>query len=108
MRAEPIHKTPAERASANLSVYPWTRHDFSWARARTWLSGLPDGGLNIGYEAVDRHALGERRDTVALRCLGRHGEVDELTYGELLLRTNRFANMLRSRGIGAGAGCFPC
>jgi acetyl-CoA synthetase len=107
MRWEPIRKTPAEQASANLSAYRWVRHDFTWAHAREWLSGLPGGGgLNIGYEAVDRHAHGERRDAVALRCLGRRGGVTELTYGELCRQTNRFANALRARGIGRGDRVF--
>ncbi len=107
MRWEPIRKTSAERVSANLSLYRWVRHDFTWAHARGWLSGLPGGGgLNIGYEAVDRHAYGERRDKVALRCLGRRGEVTELTYGELCRQTNRFANALRERGVGHGDRVF--
>ena len=38
------------------------RAAFSWDDARKLLDGLPDGGLNIAYEAVDRHAAGERRD----------------------------------------------
>ena len=33
-------------------------------------------GLNIAYEAVDRHAAGARRDVVALRCIGRDGGDD--------------------------------
>jgi hypothetical protein len=42
--------------------------EFSWERARGWLSGLPGGaGLNAGYEAVDRHATGARAGAVALR-----------------------------------------
>ncbi len=107
MQWEQIRKTPAERASANLRNYAWVRHDFTWARARGWLSGLPGGaGLNIGYEAVDRHAHGERRDVVALRCLGRHGEVSELTYAQLCQQTNRFANALRARGVGHGDRVF--
>ena len=70
--------------------------DFTWERARSWLSGLPGGrGLNIGYEAVDRHAAGERADMVALRCLDRSGAVQDITYAELQRRTSRFANALR-------------
>jgi acetyl-CoA synthetase len=107
MEWEPIVKSPAERLSANLSNYAWVKHDFSWARARRWLPGLPGGaGLNIGYEAVDRHAFGDRRDHVALRCLDRHGGRTDLTYGELCRQTNRFANALRARGAGPGDRVF--
>jgi acetyl-CoA synthetase len=107
MRWEPIVKTEAERASANLTLYDWVRHDFSWARARTWLAGLPEGGgLNIGYEAVDRHASGDRRDRVALRFLDRRGAVTEVSYAGLYRQTSRFANLLGSLGIGSGDRVF--
>ncbi|HEU5111445.1 MAG TPA: AMP-binding protein, partial [Micromonosporaceae bacterium] len=75
--------------------------------AREGLSGLPDGrGLNIAYEAVDRHLLGESRDAVALRCLGRRGEVEDITYAELSRRTNRFANLLVGLGVQRGERVF--
>jgi acetyl-CoA synthetase len=95
-----------ERASANLADYEQTYGGFSWDEARGWLAGLPGGGVNIGFEAVDRHALGERRDHVALRCLGRRGEVSELTYGQLYRRTNRFANLLTELGVRPGERVF--
>jgi acetyl-CoA synthetase len=104
---EPIRKSAAERAAANLADYVQTRRDFTWEQARGWLSGLPDGaGLNIGYEAVDRHAVGARRDVVALRFLGRGDAVTEVTYGELASRTNRFANLLDSLGVRSGGRVF--
>ena len=55
-----------------------------WERAREELDGLPgDGGLNIAYEAVDRHASGARADHLALRCLGKRGKVHDFTYAAL-------------------------
>ncbi|HEU4423513.1 MAG TPA: acetate--CoA ligase [Pilimelia sp.] len=104
---EPIRKTPAERAAANVTDYARLRRDFSWAEARRGLSGLPEGrGLNIAYEAVDRHLLGETRDKVALRCLSRRGEVEDVTYAELSRRTNRFANLLAGLGVERGERVF--
>jgi acetyl-CoA synthetase len=79
------------------------RRRFSWDEARQALDGLPGGrGLNIAHEAVDRHARGHRRDHVAIRWLGRRGEIQEYTFGELARLTNRFANVLRALGVGAG------
>jgi len=107
MRWEPIRKSACQRADANLADYPRARQDFSWQQARSWLSGLPGGaGLNIGYEAVDRHAAGARRESVALRFLDRHGTVTDLTYGELARRTNRFANLLDTLAVGRGERVF--
>jgi acetyl-CoA synthetase len=107
MRWEPIHKSACQRADANLSDYRRAWENFTWEDARQCLPGLPGGaGLNIGYEAVDRHAGGSRRDAVALRFLGRRDQVTELSYGELARRTNRFANLLDALGIGRGERVF--
>jgi acetyl-CoA synthetase len=106
MRHATIRRTPRERRSANLSIYPWVRHDFTWAHARDWLSGLPGGaGLNIAHEAVDRH-VGEHGDRVALRCLDRHGGVEEITYAGLAARSSRFAHVLADLGVAPGQRVF--
>jgi acetyl-CoA synthetase len=90
-------------APPNLADYEASRSAFSWEQARAELNGLPDGrGLNIAYEAVDRHAEGPRRDRVALRWLGRRGEVEDITYADLAARTSRFANVLARLGVGRG------
>ncbi len=95
------------RVRPNLVDYERTCAEFRWEDARDALDGLPRGlGLNIAHEAVDRHAGGRRRDHVALRCLGRHGEVRELTYADLRDATNRFANMLEDLGVEAGERVF--
>jgi len=106
MRWEPIIKPASAAGRFNLTDYQRACDDFSWSRARQWLDGLPGGGLNIAYEAVDRHAAGPRSDAVALRCLGRHGGVTDYTYRDLRSETNRFANLLRGLGSGKGDRVF--
>ena len=87
----------------NVVDYASAQAVLSWESARQALDGLPGGrGLNIAHEAVDRHAAGPSRDRVAVRWLRRDGTVDERTYGELAVATNRFANALRGLGVGAG------
>lgn len=67
----------------------------------TCVAGLAGGGgLNIGFEAVDRHACGPLRDHIALRFVARAGPAVDLSYAELARQTNRFANVLQ--GLGAG------
>jgi acetyl-CoA synthetase len=91
----------------NVLDYEKERAAFTWVMARRALDGLPRGrGLNIAHEAVDRHAAGPRRTKVALRWLGREGARRELSYGELAEQTSRFANVLRSLGIGKGDTVF--
>ena len=79
---------------------------FSWADARALLDGLPGGGLNIAYEAVDRHVLAGRGGKLALRCIGRDDRISDFTYAELGRETNRFANVLAAAGIGKGDSVF--
>ena len=82
-----------------------TMDDF-WAEAREALDGLPDGGLNIAHEAVDRHVAEGRGERVALRWLGKRGDRVELTFAELQQQTNRFANVLSSLGVERGDRVF--
>lgn len=69
---------------------------------RDELDWLPGGGLNIAHEIVDRHADDPGRDEIALVWEGELGEREEYTFGDLKSLSNRFANVLKSLGIGAG------
>jgi len=91
----------------NLSDYEKTVAAFSWETARRELNGLPHApGLNIAYEAVDRHAAGQRGEHLALRWLSRHGEQRDFTYDDFRTLTNQFANVLKSLGVGKGDRVF--
>lgn len=104
MTWEPIVKAARDfKRTPNLLDYEQFCRGFTWEQARAELDGLPDGrGLNIAYEAVDRHATGSRRDRVALRWIGKSGSSRDITYGELSRLTSRFANALQNLGVGAG------
>ncbi len=107
MRAAIIEKTAAElRVKPNWEDSPEARAAFSWQAQAGELAGLPNGGLNLAYEAVDRHAQGRRRRHVALRILERNGGHCSITYAQLSSLSNRFANVLQGLGIGAGARLF--
>jgi acetyl-CoA synthetase len=102
-----IHKTPRQgEAAPNLADYPSVCRAYSFEQGRAELSGLPGGrGLNIAYEAVDRHASvasAGKPDKTAIRWLGKHGERRDLSYQELSALSNRFANLLASRGVRPG------
>ena len=87
----------------NLHEYAEVRRAFTWERARLALDGLPNGqGLNIAHEAVGRHAAGPDRDRLAIRWIGRRGEIAEFTYRRLDEQSNRFANALCRLGVGKG------
>ncbi|MEU4651968.1 acetate--CoA ligase [Nocardia fluminea] len=92
----------ARRGRANLRDYDSTCREFSWDTASSQLAGLPGGGLNIAYEAVDRHAAGPRAHSIALRWVRADGGVVESSYADLAEASNRFANVLRAQGIQRG------
>src|SRR3954451_22365725 len=78
---------------------PWEKvleWNLPWAK---WFVG---GQLNLSYNCVDRHALGERRDKLALIWEGEPGEVRRLTYEELHTEVQRLANGLKALGIRKG------
>ena len=98
----------AWRIRPNLDDYAKVCAEFTWARAAPHsLSGLPGGvGVNIAYEAVDRHAIGPRASHVALRWRGRDGATRDVTYTQLAAESNQVANVLTVLGVGSGARVF--
>jgi acetyl-CoA synthetase len=96
----------ALRVRPNFDDYAGVCAAFSWNAARAELDGLPGGGLNIAYEAVDRHLVHGRGDRLAIRWLGKDGARQDISYGELAARTNRFANLLRRLGVAKGERVF--
>jgi acetyl-CoA synthetase len=99
-----IVKSPRNlRVAPNLDDYEKACADFSWAKSRLELDGLPDRqGLNIAHEAVDRHAAGPLSNRVAIRWLGKSGETRDYSFAELQRLSNRFANLLHQLGVTKG------
>ena len=78
---------------------PWTsvlEWNPPWAK---WFVG---GKINLCYNCVDRHALGNNKDKIAILWEGEPGEVRKLTYGDLYLEVQKFANVLKGLGIRKG------
>lgn len=88
----------------HLLDYEETCTNFSWDAIRHELTGLPDGkGLNIAFEAVDRHAQTDLANHLALRWLGNSDFVSDYSYADLSQQSNKFANVLQQLGVGKGA-----
>ena len=92
---------PADR-HWNLPDHARARAHFDWAEVRAGLAGLPGGGLNIGWEALDRHVADGNGARLALRWLGKDGAVRDYTYAQLLAEAQRFACVLERPGVGPG------
>jgi acetyl-CoA synthetase len=101
-----IRKQPIDCAGAGLADYDSYAKTFSWQQARALLKGLPGGGLNIAYEAIDRHVLAGRGDKLALRWIGRNDNIQDFSYSTLGAAANQFANLLAQGGVIKGARVF--
>jgi acetyl-CoA synthetase len=89
----------AEAASELEWFRPWTTVQTGEISESKWFVG---GKLNLSHNCVDRHALGARRDKVALLWEGEPGEVRTITYGQLHEDVQRFANVLKAAGVRKG------
>ncbi len=88
------------KAAGELDWFaPWTKVQEGAIADSRWFVG---GKLNLSYNCVDRHALGARRDKMALLWEGEPGEVRKITYGELHVEIQRFANVLKGLGVRKG------
>ncbi len=74
-----------------------------WRVGRQLLDGLPGhAGLNIAYEAVDRHVVSGCGDRTALRWIKADGGVAETTYGELARASSQAAAGFVELGLRRG------
>jgi acetyl-CoA synthetase len=107
-----IRKTTADWAIApNLKNYEQTRAVFEWSKVPPLCLGMPGGGCNIAYAAVDRHAEGPSVTRTALRFISEKSwdgtmATRDLSYGELARLSRRFTNVLRSLGVNQGSRVF--
>jgi acetyl-CoA synthetase len=89
----------AEVASELHWFEPWTQvldWNLPWAK---WFVG---GKINLCYNCVDRHVLSGRKDKVAILWEGEPGEVRKLTFGDLHIEVQKFANVLKGLDIKKG------
>ena len=101
-----IHKTNPPILSPNLSEYEDIRSNFEWSSIEKELDWLPNGGLNIAYEAIDRHCLKGNSNKIAMIWEGKNGEKEQYTFEEMRIHTNKFANVLKNLGLNKGDRVF--
>ena len=70
------------------------------------MTGLTSGGLNMAFEAVDRHLDDGLADKVAIRWLGKESSQRDISYRELAALTSRFAHLLERLGVAPGERVF--
>lgn len=91
----------------NLAEYNTFYKVFDWKKEQSGLTGLPGGkGINIAYEAVDRHTEGQLKDSLAIRFIRKDDQREDYSYGMLKDLTAKFANILRKLGLEEGERVF--
>lgn len=105
MGAKLMERNTGDNRTHNLQGYQATCQDFDWQQARSAVTGYGQG-INIAYEAVDRHVDQGQGDQVAIRWLSKRGGVEDLSYRQLMQQTNRFANVLNDLGVGVGDAVY--
>lgn len=64
-----------------------------------WFTG---GKINLSYNCLDRHLETHRKNKVALFFEGELGDTKTLTYHQLYIEVNKFANVLKNNGVQKG------
>ncbi|MEE3876888.1 acetate--CoA ligase [Vibrio sp. YYF0003] len=94
-----FHQTLAD--NANLQVDPRNA-----VHSPPLLKGLSEGGLNIGFEALDRHLTQPEHNKLAIRWFSKDNEVIDFSYRDLSEQTNRFADLLSTLDLPRGSRVF--
>ena len=106
MRDALIRKTAADsRVAPQLGADGAARAAFSWRRVEEEL-GIAGGAVNLGRLAVDRPVALGRGARTALRLVPQQGAPRDLSYAQLAVQANRFANALATLGVGRGDRVF--
>jgi len=89
-------------AKAAESLHWFRRWDkvLEWNPPRAkWFVG---GKINVSYNCIDRHIDTPRRNKAAIVWEGEPGDRRTLTYWDLYVEVQKFANVLKKLGVGRG------
>lgn len=126
LHGEVYNPSPEVIANANVQnvdeLYQWAyehpqefwqerANEYEWYSK--WDKVLDDSGapffkwftnaqVNIVHNALDRHQTTERKNKIAFYWEGEAGDAREITYADLYLEVNKFANVLKSLGVVKG------
>src|ERR1700730_3936369 len=89
----------------NMQDYEDTYNSFSWEEVEKVFTWSTTGKVNAAYEAIDRHALSDKKDKVAL-LYSDASRKESYTFGQMKELSDKFGNVLRSLGIQKGDRVF--
>ncbi|MGL4611444.1 MAG: acetate--CoA ligase [Trueperaceae bacterium] len=78
----------------------------TWDKVQEWnepfTKWFVGGQTNISYNCLDHQVAQGHGDKVAFYWEGEPGDTRTITYNDMLIETSKFANVLKSKGIGKG------
>lgn len=87
------------------TILDWRKR---WDKVLEWDFNKPDikwfigGKLNVSENCIDRHLTTWRKNKAAIIWEGDDGSYRSFTYQQLSYEVNRFANVLKKKGVGKG------
>src|SRR4030065_121208 len=97
-------RTPTASAE-QANILDWSK---KWDSVSEWNFDKPEikwfigGKLNVAENCIDRHLNTWRRNKAAIIWEGDDGSYRSFTYQQLSYEVNRFANVLKKKGIKKG------
>jgi acetyl-CoA synthetase len=94
------------RVKPNLLSYDEAKKVNPWDSVKTELTWFDDGGINLAYNAIDRHVGTPIEGKTALLWEGDNNATAKYTFGDMARLSNQYANFLNSLGIIKGDRVF--
>ncbi|WP_071460404.1 acetate--CoA ligase [Bacillus massilinigeriensis] len=92
-----VEALPAIKGEYNLADYDRAYSDFNWEDTKREFSWHETGKVNMAYEAIDRHAIGFRKNKIALYYQDGVRK-EKYTFKEMKDLTNKAGNVLKAYG----------
>ncbi|KMK77822.1 acetate--CoA ligase [Alkalihalobacillus pseudalcaliphilus] len=96
---------PSVSGNHNLKDYDEAAQNFNWEAVTQNFSWYETGKVNLAYEAIDRHAEGEKGSKIALYYSDAKRD-ESFTYEDLKHNSNKAANVLKDVGVTKGDRVF--
>jgi len=93
------------KGNHHLDNYEETYKNFKWESIEEVFTWHQTGKINMGYEAIDRHAEGYRKNKIALYYRDQNRS-EKYSFKELKEWTNRAGNVFRDYGVEKGDRVF--
>jgi acetyl-CoA synthetase len=92
----------ADMAEQNLTWYKRWEKVLEYNFEKPDIKWFQGGKLNASYNCLDRHLNSTRKNKAAIIWEADDGSYKTYTYQQLHLEVNRFANVLKKKGVGRG------